>query len=866
MKNSSRIISLVLALALLAPIASAAISVTTYSHEAQFNAAPQQTKVCACGQTTDYFTINNLGDFPASYQVSLDASQPWIWVSRNHVDLQPGEATQVAVTLQPPCGTTGTSHYNIYATSQFGRYRAANRDITVEACQPIGLSVQQLDDNVLPCRPIRYEVTVQNTATYTETYNLSADTSAQVLFSRRSFALAPGENETVDAVARFSCSEYGNKQVVFVAHADKTGVSQSHVSDVHIQWDYEFALTTNQQAVCAEVTTPMTVHLANTAQTANTYTLNVDGPYWATLGVTNVSLAPGQSVDIPVTLRPHKSDLGTQDLRITAKALLGGTTHTLDAPLQVQDCYEQVVQSLPAQQTACAGPTNVTVQVQNRGMYAQNFTVTSSGDIYSHPVQSRFWLRPGEHKDVTLQMVIPDRTQTYDVTATATQSSGISTTTHIPVHAVSNADCTMVAPENTKYKVYTDAKVVPILITNTGIDAATYAVQWNSPLFRLNTTSVFLAPGEQAVLHLIPTNLSQNQGTTVGSLVLTSPRSQYRYDMSFQVSQKSWLTSAYESIAFGAAGSLDWCLLLVAIGVVLVVLALIVLLLTYTGVLPKISFKEASKPAIVTVLLALMVLSLIVAAILASQVTVPQQLAETPHGTNASALYYEVPQGNVLTINLAKYFYDPDLDNLTFTSSQPQHMAVRIENTTAYLKPQSGFFGEEHVVFTATDNKGASTDSPVMTVRVLRLVPHSFGDYVSLFCGPIFFALLALLFVLCAIYAVMLPHKKLEERYGKPVRELVAGSQAPVVRVEQTPEQVKGPTVHGDVIAGDKVINQAAPKKEVFVTSEGGKRIHRAECPIAQRISKEKRVVYKSREEALKGGYSPCRLCRPFDE
>ena len=48
-----------------------------------------------------------------------------------------------------------------------------------------------------------------------------------------------------------------------------------------------------------------------------------------------------------------------------------------------------------------------------------------------------------------------------------------------------------------------------------------------------------------------------------------------------------------------------------------------------------------------------------------------------------------------------------------------------------------------------------------------------------------------------------------------------------------------------------------------YVASKKGKVFHYIWCPSAQRISEENRRYFKTREEAIKAGYRPCRKCNP---
>ncbi|MBP8625100.1 MAG: thermonuclease family protein [Syntrophorhabdales bacterium] len=55
-------------------------------------------------------------------------------------------------------------------------------------------------------------------------------------------------------------------------------------------------------------------------------------------------------------------------------------------------------------------------------------------------------------------------------------------------------------------------------------------------------------------------------------------------------------------------------------------------------------------------------------------------------------------------------------------------------------------------------------------------------------------------------------------------------------------------------------------KKDTETTYIGNKRtyvIHRPGCPLAKKISDKNRIMFKSRVDAIRIGYTPCRQCKP---
>ncbi len=71
------------------------------------------------------------------------------------------------------------------------------------------------------------------------------------------------------------------------------------------------------------------------------------------------------------------------------------------------------------------------------------------------------------------------------------------------------------------------------------------------------------------------------------------------------------------------------------------------------------------------------------------------------------------PEDTEYTFDLTQYFFEPDGEELTFTSTTPQDVQVSIDNAakTATFTPPQNFNGQNMITFTAEDLSGLSVDS-----------------------------------------------------------------------------------------------------------------------------------------------------------
>ncbi len=62
------------------------------------------------------------------------------------------------------------------------------------------------------------------------------------------------------------------------------------------------------------------------------------------------------------------------------------------------------------------------------------------------------------------------------------------------------------------------------------------------------------------------------------------------------------------------------------------------------------------------------------------------------------------------------------------------------------------------------------------------------------------------------------------------------------------------------------VLNLRAQPKDMYLASKKFKEYHRLSCKLAVKIESKDLIFLGGKEEAKKGGYAPCKRCRPDDE
>ena len=107
------------------------------------------------------------------------------------------------------------------------------------------------------------------------------------------------------------------------------------------------------------------------------------------------------------------------------------------------------------------------------------------------------------------------------------------------------------------------------------------------------------------------------------------------------------------------------------------------------------------------------------------------------------------------TLNLSQYFHDPDNDALVYTHTSLENIDIDIESGIAVLSPDRNWFGEERVIFTADDGKGANVSSNEVKLVVNDVeeppVAEKLKEAISLYSNYVMMGILILVIIILLI-------------------------------------------------------------------------------------------------------------------
>jgi hypothetical protein len=823
----------------------AALNITVVTHDTDVQSTYNYLKACSCGSTVDAVRIKNIGQLEATYVFELQTTKPWFTLDRAGLYLMPGESRDIYIFTTVPCGEVGSASYTLYTASEYGRYRAVEKTVETGVCENIKADIQPIAATVQPCGTQEFALNLTNVATFRETYVIEGLDFTPV-------TLEAGESRIISGTYSASCTEYGQKTIPITVRSELNGMRTEKQITVTVPRAYDYQVSTDIGAVtkpvCVGVPTTVPVTVKNIEDRDNTYT---------------VSESTSGSVDIPVeakktatgylTFTPERA--GDYEFTVQATGQNGAIEKTARMNIPVEACYGYTIEAADTI-SACPGNLTVPFTITSTGTQRQTITLDIMSNGTTRIDSESVTLNPGQELAREVQVDVLDADRAYYVTLNATTPfwSQQETTT---VRGYSTESCYAVNPTAHKFRVWTDQEVLPVVITHTGLQPATYNISYNGTFMQPQESSVMLTPGEQRIIHF-NVNVSEHEtGRYVHRLTMESHGVYYTTDFEVELREKGFWEQFKDAVRWN--GDFAFCSIISILALLVLIAVLIYAIGVWTGGIN--THPERTPKQMLTIIGSALLILFLVGMIM----SVPHlnRTYERPiQPANESALFYEIGQGQELTLDVASLFADPDRDTLTFTTNQPEHLQVRVEGTTAIVKADTHYAGMETLVFTASDARNGTADSDIITVSIVPFKPVTFIQYWIASCWFFTFLCLFLATLIGLLLLLTMKEKKQTSSvvYKRQRTELVRGEATELV--ERADEPVAAPVQPSMTqVNAEKIIINQGTGEQLWVASADGIKFHRITCPIIKNTPKEKRVTFATREDAVKAGYTPCKTC-----
>ena len=768
---------------LLSPVQAALIvNVVTDEFSLESPYPVDNVKACQCSTRTDILEVKNVGDFEALFRVELYSPiRELITLSDDTFNLKPGEENKVYVYIDVPCEAPLSAFYVARVSTNYGRSKEIFKQVVSEKCQNIKFTSKVLNDEILPGQIITIQLDLQNVADFTDTFKIMPELYQDfTVMSEEEVMLAPDQEITMYMYLKFPLPFYGEIHYPFIITSGKGNNQARGAESFVIKKDYDFSLTTEDYGIkaCEDITKKAEITFTNLANTPNKYYMYLTAPEFVKLSQTNLYLEPGEEDSVDMIIKATQQDVGEYTLLLSVNTEYGNMHKEKSFRLIVNNCFDSKV-VLEEQETllvdkACCGQKTYNLNIRNDGLYEEAYAIIidTPGGVGVREEDRFVRLRPSQNVNIPIIVDFPcvDTQQTSFVIIKQLRSPYQTHEIRLELESLSRRSCYNVDLLQDKYRINYDTKSIPMLVQNTGLRGGTYKLELGeleSRFVYLDQDMMDFEAGEIKVLHARPRNYSAyKQGTYLNKLTLiislVDEELDVNYDRQFWIvlRDKNFVAKAVDYIRNFNYSRIGWCGL---ISLILAGLAGIMLIIVvYMRFKPGLRIKRIKAKCIKTikvlniVLIFLLIISILAIILIGNPNT--SRFYEKPI-EDESGLYHAWRQNTPYQIDLDKYFTDPDLDVLSYTSSQPNHTDVRIQENIAVLRPEHNWAGTEQIVFTANDKKGGITDSPLMTLHVIKKKPVGPMAYWNTYCAHLNIVLFIVLVLLVLLFFDLLEEK-----------------------------------------------------------------------------------------------------------
>ncbi|HSU72613.1 MAG TPA: PGF-pre-PGF domain-containing protein [Candidatus Binatia bacterium] len=287
-----------------------------------------------------YFQVTNTGSVASGYSVAVVDSDAARWVQMGPLSftLQPGQSQIVLLHLAVPQDTEpDTYELETVFTTTLGMTASVVQDITVDVPQNVLLQAIPAK-TISPCGTASYPLTVINTGTFAEEYDLTVSKNVAPIatFTKDHFTLGAGKNEsTTLTLTPKDCAKAGDTAFTVTGVAKSTESKTTLDLTLSVENTFIPKLEAANKRVNTDANT-LNATITNTGVKKTTYTLGVTGADFVSVSPNSITVEPGQTGTIEISSKP-KSDVAQQPYPLILTASVDDIKYSVPFTLTVKN-------------------------------------------------------------------------------------------------------------------------------------------------------------------------------------------------------------------------------------------------------------------------------------------------------------------------------------------------------------------------------------------------------------------------------------------------------------------------------------------------------------------------------------------------
>jgi len=373
-----------------------------------------QKNICPCESDKFEFRLTNNGEYTESYSLEVEGEYSSSTVlSTDSLTLTPGQSEIIFVYTTTSCNDLGDYDFTLKATSlSTSTMQTATSTQVVDACYDFSVQTERDLVNICEHTQETIPITVQNTGSTSNRFNLNLDGPAWANIDKNSVNIAPNSQELITLILNPDYGVEGSFELEFTATPERGEVSALNLFNVNINKCHGVTVNIekSEDSICNSLENTYNVNVRNAGQFQKDYYLNIDGPAWATLDKTSADLNVGQEEQVTLTINPPFNTPEATYL-IEVQAIAKDSTKIANSDkieikaISRDKCYQAFL-GIEEKKIDVFYDSSATIPivVENKGTYSTTYELSLSGTasnfVYLNP--STITVDPGKSELVYL--------------------------------------------------------------------------------------------------------------------------------------------------------------------------------------------------------------------------------------------------------------------------------------------------------------------------------------------------------------------------------------------------------------------------------------------------------------------------------
>lgn len=378
---------------------------------------PTEASACLGGSSKFSLTITNLGTVSDTYSISLP---DWVVPGQESVMVESGEEESISLSAYPEF--EGKTSFDITLSSQNDPKLKKTLTGSVEAieCKGVTVIVSPASQEVCKGIPANLKVTVKNTGTVSDSYDLETDAGT---LENNKVSIEPGEIGEVSLTVNTKELEFGENMITVKGTSGETSDQNTVSLLVENCFSADFGVSPEKPEVCAGDEIDYTLVLKNVGDFEDDYTFVVEDE--------EIGYAQLEPNELKMFSTKMKVDFPEGEYNITFKVVSEYVSKEAVSTITVKskdECYNVEVSSEELEVRVEPGKgTVLAVKVKNTGGRTDSYSLELEGPEWAYLSEDSVSLDGDEEAYVYLY-ISPGyevENKTYDISLKAESANSV---------------------------------------------------------------------------------------------------------------------------------------------------------------------------------------------------------------------------------------------------------------------------------------------------------------------------------------------------------------------------------------------------------------------------------------------------------